>query len=416
VKVLIAGNGIAGITAARTMSAGGPGAQIEIYTDEPHPFYLRPKLIQFLAGRLNLQNLYVYPPEWYAKLGIAVHLASRVARLDVSGHRILLEDGTEASYDRLLLAVGSSPFQPPLPGMGQDGVFTLRTIEDALGIKSYAEQCLAAGSTEAVVIGGGLLGLECASALTSLGLQVTLLEHGQWLLHKQIDQEGSVVLQEQIERLGFRVMTNAVPESILASGSVSEVLLKGGLRVPARLVLCAAGVRPNTALAEDAGLDVNRGVVVNGQLRTSAQHVYAVGDVAEYEGQLPCIIPAAVRQGRVAGANMLEPGSVTYHGTVPSTTLKVVGLDLTSVGLIDPREAGYQELRKVDGAKGVYRKLVLRDGRIVGAILLGDKQRVPAVTKLITQRTDVSRYRDSLLDDDVDLQAMTNQQGGAWKK
>lgn len=401
-KFVIAGSGIAAITTARTLSNRAPGSRIEIYTDERHPFYWRPKLIQFLAGRLNLEKLYAYPPEWYATRGIEVHLGSKIAQLDVSGQRIFMEDGTEVLYDRLLLAVGSSPFQPPLPGMGQDGVFTLRTIEDALDINTYAQQCLAAGWTETVVIGGGLLGLECSSALTYLGLQVTALEHGPWLLHRQIDEEGSVVLQKQIERLGIRVMSNAVLESIVARGSVSEVLLEDGRRLPARLVLCATGVRPNVALARDAGLDVNKGIIVDDGLRTSAENVYAAGDVAEYEGQLPCIIPAAVEQGRVAGANMVEPGSATYRGTVPSTTLKVVGLELTSIGQIDPHEEGHEELRQADAATGVYRKLLLRDGRIVGAILLGDRQRVPTVTKLIKQGTDVSRYKDRLLDDDVD--------------
>jgi nitrite reductase (NADH) large subunit len=413
VKFVIAGNGIAAITTARTISNQAPGSQIEIYTDERHPFYWRPKLIQFLAGRLNLENLYAYPPEWYATRGVEVQLGSRVVQLDVSRQRILLEDGTEVFYDRLLLAVGSSPFEPPVPGMGEDGVFTLRTIEDASDIRTYAQQCLAAGWTETVVIGGGLLGLECSSALTSLGLQVTALEHGLWLLHRQIDKEGSVVFQKHIERLGIRVMSNAVVERMVASGSVSEVLLEDGRRLPAHLVLCATGVRPNVALASDAGLDVNMGIVVDDQLRTSAENVYAAGDVAEYEGQLLCIIPAAVEQGRVAGSNMVESGSATYRGTVPSTTLKVVGLELTSIGQIDPHEEGDEELRQSDAATGVYQKLVLRDGRIVGAILLGDRQRVPTVTKLIKQGTDVSRYKDRLLDDDVDLEELIHPWRGA---
>lgn len=415
-KFVIAGNGIAAITAARSISAGAPGAQIEIYTDEPHPYYLRPRLIKFLAGRLRLEDLYVYPPEWYAKRGIAVHLATKVVGLDTSGQRIVMEDGGVASYDRLLLAVGSSPFRPPVLGMEQDDVFTLRTIDDALAIKDRAERCISAGSREAVVIGGGLLGLECASALTAQGLEVTVLQRGPWLLHKQIDQQGSMVLQGQMEGLGIGFMANVVSERILANDSVSGVSLRSGLTVPAHLVLCTAGVRPNTDLAEDAGLKVDRGVIVDSQLRTSAEHVHAAGDVAEFEGQTPCIIPAAVEQGRVAGTNMVEPGSATYRGTVPSTTLKVAGLDLTSIGLITPQEEGYEELRQVDGAKGVYRKLVLRDGRIVGAILLGDRQMVPAVTKLIKQGTDVSRYKESLLDDDFDLETITKQSGGTKKK
>jgi nitrite reductase (NADH) large subunit len=406
VRFTIIGNGIAGITAARTISTAAPGARIEIYSAEPHPHYLRPRLIDLLAGRLSTEDIYLYPPEWYAKRGITVHLETKVADLDIPGKRLLLEDGVEAPYYRLLLALGSSPFVPPVEGMEKEGVFTLRFIEDALAIKSYAEQCLAAGLREASVIGGGLLGLESANALTSLGLRVTVLQRGGWLLPKQVDQEGAVVLQGQLERLGLHFLLNATPGAVLGNARVSGVLLNNGATLPATLVLCSAGVRPNIDLAKKAGVAVNRGVLVDDQLRTSAEDVYAAGDVAEYKGKTPCMIPVALDQARVAAANMVEPGSATYHGTVPSTTLKVVGLDLTSIGVVTPQEEGYKELRKADRAKGIYRKLVLRDGRIVGAILLGAKERVSPVSKLIKQETVVSTYGDRLLNDDFDLRTI----------
>ncbi len=405
-KFVIIGNGIAGITAARTISAAAPGAHIEIYTDETHPYYWRPRLISLLAGRLSPEDMYVYPPEWYAERGIVVHLGARARGLDISRQRLLLGDGDEVSYDRLLLATGSSPVLPPLAGIEKDGVFTLRSIEDAVAINSRAEECLVAGSREAVLIGGGLMGLESANALRSLGLQVTVLEQGPWLLHKQVDQQGGKVLQEQIEGLGIGFMLGAVPESILGDEAVSGVLLANGISVSTSLLLCSAGVRPRIDLARRAGLAVDRGVLVNDQMRTSATNVYAAGDVAEWEGQLPCIIPVAVEQARVAAGNMVEPGSDTYHGAVPSTTLKVVGLNLTSIGLIAPLEEAYEELRKADPAKGVYKKLVLRDGRIVGAILLGDKKPVSPVIKLIKQGTDVSAHKDRLLDDDFDFEIL----------
>lgn len=405
-KLVIIGNGVAGITAARTTSALAPGAQTEIYTDEPYPYYPRPRLIDFLAGRLGLEEIYAYPAQWYDQRGILVHQGTKVAEVDVPLKRILLQDGGEASYDRLLLAMGSSPFVPPVDGMDKQGVFTLRSIEDALAIKRYAEGCLAEGLREAVVIGGGLLGLESANALTDLGLVVTVLEHGPWLLHRQVDQEGGTLLQEHVKSLGIRIIADAELKAITGNHRVSGVLLKDGASLPGSLVLCSAGVRPNTDLAKSAGLSLNRGILVDDQMRTSADDVYAVGDVAEYEGRLYCIIPAALEQARVAAANMVDPGSATYHGTVPSTTLKVVGLDLTSIGPIAPEEEGYEELRKVDRGKGVYQKLVLHDGRIVGAILLGARKRVPLIRKLIEQRTDVSAHRHRLLDDDFDFGAI----------
>ena len=168
-------------------------------------------------------------------------------------------------------------------------------------------------------------------------------------------------------------------------------------------MLCAAGVRSNTNLAKAAGLKVGHGVLVDNEMRTSVDHVYAAGDVAEYDGEMWCIIPAAVDQARVAAANMVQPGSATYQGTVPSTTLKVVGADLTSIGLINPPDEGYHELRRSDVADGVYQKLVLQDGHIVGAILLGAKELVPSVSRLIKEGTDVSAFADRLLDGEFDL-------------
>jgi nitrite reductase (NADH) large subunit len=404
--LVIGGNGIAAITAARTIRAASADSEIEIYTDASRPFYLRPKLIPFLAGRLELEDLYVYSQQWYASRGITVHLSKQVARLDTGLRRVLLENGEATRYDQFLLAVGSHPFVPPLEGVDQQGVFTLRSVDDALAIKRHAETCLSVGHREAVVIGGGLLGLECAHALTSLGMQVTILQGGPWLLHKQIDREAAEVLEGRLEGLGIRCLSDVVPVEVLSDRGVSGVLLEDGRRVSGHLMLCAAGVRSNLEVARASGLEVERGVLVDDQMRSSAEHVYAAGDVAEYDGELWCIIPAAVEQARVAGANMASGGSASYHGTVPSTTLKVVGLDLTSIGIINGKEEDLEEVRKVDPVRGTYEKLVFQDGRIVGAVLLGTRERVPAVSKLIKEGTDVSRHKERLLDDEFDLSAV----------
>jgi nitrite reductase (NADH) large subunit len=327
-----------------------------------------------------------------------------VTELHTTARRIVLDSGEVVSYDRLLLAAGSNPVQLPLEGVGQEGVFTLRTIDDALALKGYAERCLARDLREAVVIGGGLLGLECAYALATLGLEPTVLEHGPWLLPKQIDEQGAAVLEGRLGRLGIRCLSNAAAEAILADGNgLSAVRLEDGRTVSAHLVLCSAGVRPNTELARAAGLSVGRGVLVDNEMRTSADDVYAAGDVTEYEGEVWCIIPAALEQARVAGTNMANPGSATYGGTVPSTTLKVVGAELTSIGIINAPDHDFEELRKSDPDAGVYQKLVLEDGRIVGAILLGAGERVAAVSRLIREGTDVSAYTGRLLDDDFEL-------------
>ena len=403
-KFVIAGNGIAAITAARTIVAANPNAEVEIYTDEPYPSYLRPRLIQFLAGALEQKDLYLYSPDWYAQRGIAVHLETAVTELDAAAQRIVLDCGDEVTYNRLLLAVGSNPFQPSMEGVDQEGFYTLRTIDDVLAIRKRADRCLAAGHRETVVIGGGLLGLECANSLATLGLEPSVLEHGPWLLNKQIDEQGAAVLEKQLEQRGIRCLPKAASTAILADGDgVSAVELDDGRVVSGHLVLCSAGVRPDTDVARAAGLAVGHGVLVDSEMRTSEDHVYAAGDVTEYNGETLCIIPVAIEQARVAAANMVNPGSEAYHGTVPSTTLKVVGIDLTSMGIISAQGDGFQELRKADPTRGVYQKLVLHDGRIVGAILLGARERVAAVSRLIREGTDVSAYTDRLLDDDFDL-------------
>jgi nitrite reductase (NADH) large subunit len=408
VRFVIAGNGITAITAARTIRAASRDGEIEIYTEAPRPFYLRPRLIPFLAGRLKQEDLYVYSPKWYASRGIAVHLATPVVGLDPRERRIRLENGDGVEYDRFLLAVGSHPFVPTLDGWDQQGVFTLRSVDDALAIKSHAEACLSAGQKDAVVIGGGLLGLECAHALTALGMLVTVLQAGPWLLHKQIDRQAAEVLEGQLAGLGIRCLSGVVPSAISSNGGVSGVVLEDGRRVSGALVLCATGVRANLDIARESSLAVKKGVLVDEGMRTSAGQVYAAGDVAEYDGETWCIIPAAVQQARVAGANMVSEGSASYEGTVPSTTLKVVGLDLTSIGVISAKEEGFEELRRADPAKGIYEKLVLQDGRVVGAILLGSRSRVPAVSKLVAEGIDVSNHKDRLLDDEFDLSTVIN--------
>ena len=300
--------------------------------------------------------------------------------------------------------MGSNPFQPPLEGTDYEGFFTLRTIDDVLAVRERTDRCLAAGNREAVIIGGGLLGLECANALVTLGLEPTVLEHGPWLLHRQLDEQGAAVLERQLDQRGILCLPNAAARAIHAdSDGASAVELEDGRKVSGHLVLCSAGVRPDTALAEAAGLAIKRGILVDSQMRTSAEDIYAAGDVTEYNGEAWCIIPAAIAQARVAAANMVDQGSQSYHGTVPSTTLKVVGMDLTSIGTITSEEDVHRELRKADPEKGMYQKLVLQDGRLVGAILMGAKERVPAVTRLIKEGTDISQYADRLLDDQFDL-------------
>lgn len=395
-KIVIVGLGAAGANAARAIAAEKRAdIQVEVYGAEPHLYYARPKLPDYLAGDVALGDLYFYPQAWYDERRIAVHTGARVEQVDAAGHRIVLAEGTRVPYDRLLIATGASSFVPPIPGAGLPGVFTLRTIDDVERIRTHAREC-----KRAAVIGGGLLGLEAARGLRALGLEVTVLERGPYLLQRQLDEQGGAVLHREVEQLGIAIVANADTDHI----EPGAVVLKSGLRVPADLVLVAAGVRANLELATASGLAINRGIVVDAHLETSAPGVYAAGDVAEFKGTVYGIVPAAIEQAQAAVRNMLKHGSAEYIGTVPANTLKIVGIDLTSIGQVAGGE-GYAELRRADGP-GRYLKLALKDGRLQGAILLGHKEKVGPISQAVARQVDLTAHGEAALGDGFDWKAI----------
>jgi NAD(P)H-nitrite reductase large subunit len=233
-----------------------------------------------------------------------------------------------------------------------------------------------------------------------------VIEYAPHLLPRQLDAEGAQLLQTRLEAMGLHFLTDATTEAILGNGAVGSVRLKDGRVVDGELVLISTGIRSRVELAREAGLEVSRGLIVDEQLRTSAVDVYAAGDVAEFEGIVYGIIPAATEQAQVAAANMVADGSATYSGTVPATTLKIVGIDLTCLGDATATGDEFIVLRQVDTATGVYRRLALRDGKIVGAILLGDTRNVQPLKQLIATGRDVSAFSDRLLDENLDLKAL----------
>jgi nitrite reductase (NADH) large subunit len=401
-KLVVVGDGVAGVVAARTIARTRPEAQIDVYGCESHYFYRRPRLWEYLAGQIEEEDLRSYPPAWYRERGIRVHRGEPVTRIDSVDSRIALADGTTSSYDRLLLATGSHPCVPPIPGADKEGVFTLRTIEDARRMRICARS-----AKEAVVIGGGLLGLETARALSILGLRVTVLELFPRLLPRQLDAEGAAILAKKIEQIGLIVVTGAVTQAILGSDRVEGVVLSTGEEIRAGMILISAGVLPNVVLAQQAGLVIGRGVIVDEYMRSSSEDIYAAGDVAEYRGQLPSIIPVATAQGIVAGMHMADGDPKPYRGTPPSYVLKAVGISLISIGITSPQGEQYQELRRTDGAGQRYRKLVLKDGRLVGAVMVGETAGADTIRRLIADGAEVSSYAERLLDGSYDQQSMS---------
>ncbi len=403
-RVAIVGNGVAGVTTARLLAERDASAEITIYTQERYLYYARPRLVDVVGGRAAPEEIRVYPAEWYAERRIRHVLGTRVTAIDPAEHRLTLSDGAQAPYDRLVLANGASAWVPPIPGMGLPGVRTLRSMDDAVSLRDAA-----APGSRALVLGGGLLGLEVAAALEGRGVQVTVVEVFDRLLPRQLDVEGAAVLQQRIERSGAKIITGQSCTGIEGEGHAERCLLKNGQALALDLLVVSAGARSNLSLAQSAGMACGRGVTVDARLHTSAADVLAVGDVAEFEGRVWGIVPAALAQARVAAAQLAGDESVRYVDIVPSTTLKVTGVDVTSIGEAIPEAPGAVEVRSVRPAEGLYTKLVVRDGRVVGAIMVGSRARLRAVNMLISQGTDVSAYQDVLLDEGFDLLGLAQQ-------
>jgi len=377
------GGGAAGIAAAQKLRSLAPSSAITLIEAETVPYYLRPGLIEVLAGKRELSQITPYPRDWFEKRGIVYRLGEVVVAVDPGRREVLLASGKAVLYDRLLLALGAEPLRPEIPGVDLPGVFTLRTAADAERIRTWAM-----GQKRAVVLGGGWLGLEAAYALRNLLGEVVVLVRGPWPLPRQLDREGGQVLAALLREKGLEILGETEVSEIRGEGEVREVVLSSGKRLPADLVLIAVGVRPRIVLAQDAGIPTNRGIVVNDFLETAIPDIYAAGDVAEWQGRVYGIIPAAREQGLVAAQNMVEPKSTRYMGTNPIQRLKVAGVDLLCLGETQP--SGGPLLEEKYREEGRYLKLVL-DGerRLRGAVALGFPELMEKLELLFREGTAV---------------------------
>ena len=389
-RVVVLGNGIAGVTAADHVRRRHPMAQIDVVAEESHHLYNRMGIARLIYGRSAMQGLYLNPEKWYDEHAITPWLNTRARSIDRLKQEVALGTGEKLRYDRLILATGSSSFVPDIEGFGAPGTFVLRTADDALGLRAFAQRH---GAQRAVVAGGGLLGLEAAYALHKLGLRTAVLERGDRLLRRQLDGRASALLQTYLEGLGLEILTDAETVALDGNGRVNLALLADNRALEVDVFLAAAGIAPNADLAKSAGLAVNRGVLVDERMRTMDYNILAAGDVAEHAGRVHGLWPVAVEQAEVAADNAVG-GDKEYRGSIPFTMLKVVGVELTSVGRFE-EQAGDQVVA-LEEPGGKYRKLVIEDGRIVGAILLGYSQEVAAVRTAINRGFHVAGVMDAL--------------------
>jgi len=389
-RLVLIGNGMAGGRLLEDLLAYDPHRfSITVFGEEPYGNYNRILLSEVLNGTQEPQNIFLNPLPWYAENGITLHAGHKVIRIDREQRRVFCEDGLSETYDVLVLATGSKPFIPPIPGTTLRGVFVFRTLDDCRHIASYARQC-----RRAVVIGGGLLGLEAAKGLMSHNLDVTVVEMAPYLMSVQLDAAGGAVLGQTIERLGIHVRTSTTTKEIVGHTHVTAVRFADGTEIPADMVIIAAGIRPNIDLARECGLLCERAIVVDDQLCTSDPQIYAVGECVQHNGVVYGLVGPIWEQTRVL-AQILSGSNpqARYTGSRIATRLKVMGVDLVSLGRVQDVQSSDEIVQFSEPARQVYWKAVIRNGRVHAACLLGDLGPADQLQRLFSSGAEVPQRR-----------------------
>lgn len=404
-KYVIVGNSTAGISAAEVIRETESKAKITLVSDEPYHTYSRPLITYWLAGKVNDRRMY-YKDAELKKLQVSEVLEKKAVKLDTGKKTLTLTGGRRLPYDRLLLATGGMPITPPIKGSEFDGVFSFTRWDDAKVVKEYLKKNKV---KKVVVVGGGLIGLKTTEALVELGLNVTVLELSDRILSATFDKKASDVMLGYLKRKGVKILTENTTEEIIGeNGKVAGVILKTGKKIECQMLILAIGVRPNIELTKGTKIKTDRGIIVNPHMQTSVSDVYAAGDVVEAKDNLVdasrtiAIWPLAVRQGRIAGLNMAGEKS-EYAGGFPMNSVEIYGMPTISVGITDPKGKGYSTLKQFKADEEIYKKIVLKDGKIKGVIFVGDVERAGIFTGLIDSEVDVSKIKKHMLDDDFGL-------------
>ncbi|MBK0413946.1 NAD(P)/FAD-dependent oxidoreductase [Chromobacterium haemolyticum] len=393
-KLVVVGNGMAGIRTVEELLTLAPDLyDITVFGAEPHPNYNRIQLSPVLAGEQTFDDIVLNPRSWYAERGIALHTGKTVVELDRARRLVRADDGGVAHYDRLLLATGSLPVMLPLPGGELAGVIGYRDIRD-----TEAMLAASADGGRAVVIGGGLLGLEAAYGLKQRGMDVTVVHLADWLLERQLDPAAAQLLQASLETRGLRILLGRQTAALLddGRGAVAAAKLSDGETLEAKLVVMAVGIRPNIALAAGAGLHCERGVVVSDALQTFDPRIYAVGECVSHRGVCYGLVAPLFEQAKVCANHLAQLGSSRYQGSVMATKLKVTGIDLFSAGDFIGGD-GCDEIVLSDPAGGLYKKLVLREDKLIGVCLYGDTADGAWYFKLLREQRAIGDLRERLI-------------------
>lgn len=394
-RLIVVGNGMVGLRFVEELLArAGDCYRTIVVGKEPQPAYNRVLLSSLLAGEVSAADVRFRDAAWYADQRIELLLGTPADSIDASGRLLRLADGRILAFDRLVLATGSQPIRPPIPGVTLPGVMTCRDLADVEAIHAAAD-----GVRRAVVIGGGLLGIEAAYGLVRAGLDVDLLHLMDRLMERQLDRRAGALLRTAVEAKGIRVVLEAATEAVEGDATVEAVRLQDGRVLPADLVVVAIGIRPETTLARQAGIACNRGIVVDDHLETSRSGVYAIGECAEHRGVCYGLVEPGYTQARIL-AERLAGSADAYTGSALATNLKVSGVRVFSTGEFVGRE-GTEEIILSDPGLPAYKKLVIRrdaDGqRLVGAVLFGDTMDGLWYQELIRSATPVGPMRTDLI-------------------
>ena len=390
--LIVIGNGMAAARLVDELARRALGRYaVAVIGEEPRLAYNRVLLSALLADEVGFDDIELRPARWWRDRGVTLRYGVRATAVDAAARNVTLAGGTRLSFSKLVFATGSQPIKPDIPGMDLPGVLTFRDVDDVNAIAAAK-----AAGTRVVVIGGGLLGLEAAYGLAKAGARVTLLHLMDRLMERQLDHRAALMLQRAVEARGIAVRLQAQTARIVGNGKVEGVELRDGTTIAADAVVVAVGIRANAALARTAGLEVGRGIVVDDHLETNAAGVHAIGECAEHRGCCYGLVEPAYEQAQLL-ARRLAGERASYPGSVLATNLKVSGVNVFSAGDFLGATAEAEEIVLSDPAAGVYKKLVIAQGRLVGAVLFGDTADGLWYLDLIRTGSPVARLRDDLV-------------------
>jgi nitrite reductase (NADH) large subunit len=394
-RIGIIGNGVAATTAIREIRNNDKKVKIDVFTDERHPYYPRPNLIDLVANKRTIKETIRYDLDWYQENDANLLLSTPIFQVDTKTKTVISTSKDHGPYDALLIAIGCRPFIPPFRNLHLNNVHVIRTLDDALDIKDAVK-----GTGREIVIGGGILGIELAAAMKEIGGDPIVVSNEDRLLPLQLDDQGSAVLTKQIEKKGISILYGYETQSILGETAAEGIISKKQDKIEGDLVVIATGVRSNTIIAKNSGIDFDKAITVNDYMQTSVQGIFAAGDCMQWNNQWYGIIPWATSTARIAAKNMLDYGSAKFDGITPSNQLQVAGIDLTSIGIVNPESPEYESVVQVDMDDGKYFKVVLKDHIPVGGIALGNRKVALNLRSAIMKAEEVSDIQKTLFKED----------------